>query len=163
MSKVEIRQICPEDNAILAGIIRHVFEEHSAPTEGTVYSDPTTDRLYELFQKEKSMLFVAEVDNAVVGCCGIYPTPGLPLGYVELVKFYLQADARGRSIGKALLENCIHNAILLGYTHMYIESLPEFAKAVGMYKSLGFDYLSSPLGNSGHTGCNIWMVRELNI
>jgi putative acetyltransferase len=158
---MNIRKVAPEDNKILAKIIRQVFEEHSAPTVGTVYSDPTTDHLFNLFKADKSILLVAEFEGNVVGCCGIYPTPGLPSGYVELVKFYLHANARGRGIGKALMEGCIDAARKLGYTHVYIESLPEFAKAVDIYKKLGFEYLDVPLGNSGHTGCNIWMVKSI--
>jgi len=32
---------------------------------------------------------------------------------------------------------------------------------VGMYQKLGFKNIDKPLGNSGHFGCNIWMIKEL--
>jgi putative acetyltransferase len=44
---ITIRTILPTDNPILAKIIRDVFIEHDAPQHGTVYSDPTTDDLYQ--------------------------------------------------------------------------------------------------------------------
>jgi len=156
-----IRSIEEEDNLKLAGIIREVFIEHDAPREGTVYSDPTTDNLFQLFRKPKSVLWVAAINNEPVGCCGIYPSEGLPGDCAELVKFYLSADARGKGIGKELMQNCIRSAIELGYKQLYLESLPHFAKAIGIYQKEGFVKLNKPLGSSKHKTCSIWMLKEL--
>ena len=41
------RKIESTDNKILATIIRNIFGELNIPTEGTVYTDPTTDNLYK--------------------------------------------------------------------------------------------------------------------
>lgn len=142
-------------------MIRQVFDEHQAPQKGTVYSDPTTDNLFDLFQAEKSLLWVAEIDNEIVGCCGIFPTKGLPEKCAELVKFYLSAKARGKGIGKSLMEKSIESARELGYTELYLESLPEFSNAVSIYEKQGFLKLDQPLGESGHTTCNIWMLKKL--
>ena len=48
-----------------------------------------------------------------------------------------------------------------GYSEIYIESLPEFSKAIDMYQKQGFIQLKSPMGVSGHTSCNIWMLKSL--
>jgi len=156
-----IRPVEKEDNLRLAGIIREVFIEHSAPREGTVYSDPTTDNLYQLFRTPKSVLWVAVINNEPVGCCGIYPSEGLPGYCAELVKFYLSADARGKGIGKELMQKCISSAIEKGYRQLYLESLPHFAKAIGIYEKEGFVKLNNPLGSSKHKTCSIWMLKEL--
>lgn len=156
-----LTKVQPSDNKALADLIRKAFGEHHAPTAGTVYSDPTTDNLYELFKAERSVLWVAKEGEQVLGCCGIYPTPGLPEGHVELAKFYLLAEARGKGIGTKLMEQNIASAIELGYTTLYLESLPEFAKAVRMYERAGFERLDAPMGTSGHTSCNIWMTKQL--
>ena len=156
-----IRKVQKEDEPSLAALIRTVFEEHNAPTEGTVYSDPTTDHLFDLFQAERSVLWVAEVDHELVGCCGVYPTEGLPADTAELVKFYILAKARGIGIGKHLMEKAIASAMEFGYRNIYLESMPEFAKAVSMYQKLGFHSLDSAMGNSGHTSCTIWMRKSL--
>jgi putative acetyltransferase len=156
-----IRKIEKSDNEFLARMIRQVFEEHNAPRHGTVYSDPTTDDLYTLFMTPQSVLWVAEMNGEVAGCCGIYPTPGLPDGYAELVKFYLSDYARGKGIGKMLMEKSIQSAKEFGYSHIYLESLPHYAKAVSIYEKQGFITLEKPLGDSGHTTCNIWMYKKL--
>ena len=158
---MKIRQVKESDNPYLAKMIRKVFEEHNAPKNGTVYSDPTTDYLYESFQIEKSVLWVAENNNKILGCCGVYPTNGLPKQCAELVKFYLPKESRGKGIGKILMERSIDWAEKFGYTELYIESLPQFSKAVNMYEKQGFIQLKNPLGASGHTSCNIWMLKNL--
>lgn len=158
---ITIRKIQKTDNAELATIIRSCFHDFEVETEGTVYVDPTTDDLFDLFKKEKSALFVAEMDGKLCGCCGIFPTEGLPENCAELVKFYLHKDFRGTGIGRKLMEKSIYFAEEMGYKSIYIESLPEFSTAVSIYEKQGFEYLKKPLGNSGHSGCNLWMLKQL--
>ncbi|MFT3946082.1 MAG: GNAT family N-acetyltransferase [Agriterribacter sp.] len=158
---MNIRTIVIADNIPLACMIRAVFEEYNAPKCGSVYSDPTTDHLFELFQKEKSILWVAEMEGEIIGCCGVYPTEGLPGNCVELVKFYLSAHARGKGTGKALMQKSIESAKQLGYSAIYLESFPDFSDAISIYEKQGFKQLDKPLGNSGHTSYNIWMIKEI--
>jgi putative acetyltransferase len=160
-SAVIFREIKKEDNVHLARMIRQVFKEHDAPQSGTVFSDPTTDDLFGLFRKTRSVLWVAELDGLPVGCCGIYPTEGLENKCAELVKYYLAESERGRGTGRQLMEKCIDSARDMAYQKLYLESMPHFSKAVRIYEKLGFRKLSGPLGNSGHTTCNIWMLLEL--
>lgn len=159
---ITIRAIQPADNVGLAKIIRASLEEFDVPKQGTVYSDPTTDALFELFdQTPGSCYFVVEEDGVLLGGCGVYPTDGLPAGYAELVKLYLTAETRGRGIGKMLMDKCAEAAPELGYTHLYLESFPQLAKAVSLYRKAGFESLDHALGNSGHFACTIWMVARL--
>ena len=159
--QVVFRPIEKNDNRILASLIREVFREFKIDRPGTVYTDPTTDNLYELFRTPGSYYWIAEENGIMLGGCGIFPTEGLPAGCAELVKFYLSAEARGKGIGKELMEMCIHGAEDHGYTHLYLESFPELDKAVGMYEKAGFKKIGAPLGNSGHHACTLWMLKEL--
>jgi putative acetyltransferase len=156
-----IRTIQQNDNLKLATMIREVFIEHDAPQQGTVFSDPTTDNLFELFQKENSILWVLEIEGKAVGCCGLFPTEGLDEKCVELVKFYISKEARGNGFGLELMNKCIESAIQMGYKSIYIESLPEYAKAVNMYLQTGFKQLNQSLGTSSHTACNLWFLKEI--
>lgn len=157
-----IRRIQPTDNAPLADLIRKVFREFGIDRPGTVYADPTTDALFQLFETPGSVYWIAEDEGEIAGGCGIFPTDGLPEGCAELVKFYLASDYRGRGLGKELLAKCFDSALALGYTQLYLESFPELATALGMYQKAGFRSLSHALGNSGHTACTLWMLKELS-
>lgn len=160
--KIEIRPIQPSDNTTLATIIRNCFHDFKVKkTQGTVYTDPTTDHLFDLFKAPKSFLWVAEADGVIVGCCGVFPTENLPTNCTELVKFYLSQEGRGKGIGRLLLEKTTEKAKELGYTEIYLESIPEFSTAVSIYEKQGFRYLEKPLGNSGHDGCDLWMIKQI--
>jgi putative acetyltransferase len=157
-----IRKLEQADNSVLAEMIREVFEEHDAPREGTVYSDPTTDDLYELFKTQRSVLWVAEnEEHEIVGCSGVYPTEGLPQNCAELVKVYVNKEFRGTGVGRELMQRSIDSAVELGYTELYLESLSAFSKAVSIYEKLGFIKLGQPLIDSVHKTCNIWMLKKI--
>lgn len=158
---LNIRPIQQKDNAAIAKIIRDVLTEHGAVRPGTVYFDSTTDDLYSLFQTKGSAYFIVEENEIIIGGSGVFPTPGLPLGCCELVKLYLGKAARGKGLGKKLIEKCFESAKKMGYTSMYLETMPELSAAIGLYEKLGFERLASALGNSGHFGCGIWMSKNL--
>ena len=155
------RKIEKSDNVILARLIKKVFEEFGIDMPGTVYTDPTTDALFELFQTPGSVYWIAEENNQILGGCGIFPTVGLPDGYAELVKFYLSAGSRGKGIGNELMKKSIESAKEMNYTHLYLESFPDLGKAVSLYERNGFTRLEKALGNSVHYACTIWMERIL--
>jgi putative acetyltransferase len=156
-----IRPIQSDDNVQIAKVIRTALEDFGANKPGTAYFDETTDDLYALFQTKDSAYFIAELDGEIIGGSGLFPTENLPEGHVELVKIYINKAARGKGVGRLLMETCFEEARKLNYTHLYLESMPELNVAVGMYHKMGFKSLDKPLGNSGHFGCNLWMVKEL--
>jgi putative acetyltransferase len=160
-SKVQIRTIGQGDNVAIAAIIRSSLEEFGANHPGTVYYDTETDFLYELFQTPGSWYFISEIEGKVLGGAGVFPTKGLPAGTCELVKMYLHKDARGLGLGKKMLHSCFGKAKELGYKKMYLETMPELTIAVPMYEQNGFTYLEGPLGESGHFGCAIQMMKTL--
>ena len=117
--------------------------------------------LSKVFDVKGRYFLLPKCEDKVVGSCGLYPTEGLPEGHVELVKFYISKEARGTGVGRLFMEKCYEQAEKFGYTHIYLESLPAFGKAISIYEKQGFEQLSAPLGNSGHTGCDIWMLKRL--
>jgi putative acetyltransferase len=158
---IVFRNIEKRDNKEIAELIRSVFREFNIARPGTVYFDPTTDDLYKLFSIPGSEYWIAEGDGMIIGGCGVYPTPGLPDGCAELVKLYLLPSYRGKGIGRMLMEKTFKSAIKLGFRQLYLESLPELGRALSLYEKAGFKMIPVQLGNSGHFGCNIWMLKDL--
>jgi putative acetyltransferase len=145
-----IRPIASNDNAQIAEVIRSVLVEHNAARQGTVYSDPTTDFLSDVFKEQGSGYYVVEFNGRIVGGCGLFPTSGLPDGFVELVKLYVLQDYRGYGLGNFLIELCSSEA-----------TMPELGKAIRLYERSGFEILESSLGDSGHFSCTIWAQKPL--
>ena len=155
------RPIEEKDNKEIAELIRTVFREFNIHRPGTVYFDPTTDNLFDLFSIAGSEYWIAEENSVIIGGCGVYPTAGLPEGCAELVKFYLSASKRGKGIGWQLMEKTFESAKRNGYRQLYLESLPELNRAISLYEKAGFEFITRPMGKSGHFGCNIWMLKNL--
>jgi putative acetyltransferase len=160
-SEIQIRSIQASDNPDLAMIIRNTLTEFGAANPGTVFFDPTTDALFELFQTPKAAYFVAESNGKILGGGGIYPTEGLPEGTCELVKMYLLPEARGIGLGRTLIEKCLETARENGFQQVYLETLDELHLALKIYAKFGFEYLPAPLGNTKHFGCGLWMLKKL--
>jgi putative acetyltransferase len=157
-----LRSILPTDDGSLAKIIRQTLAEFGANHKGTVYDDPRTDHLSDIFKADRSVYYVAEKDGQIVGGGGLYPTEGLPPATCEFVKMYLLPEARGHGIGRALIEKNLIKAKELGYEQVYLETMPELKTALSLYEKFGWTYLKGPMGNSGHTGCSLWMLRPVS-
>lgn len=160
-STFNIRKITKEDNPFIAAIIRACLAEFGANKPGTVYFDKTTDHLFELFQTKQSAYYIAVQSGKIIGGGGIFPSAGLPNGTCELVKMYLMPGSRGTGVGATLINTCMDTAREMGFDSIYIETLPELSKAINVYEKFGFEYLEKPLGNTGHFGCSVWMLKAL--
>ncbi|MDP1763492.1 MAG: GNAT family N-acetyltransferase [Sediminibacterium sp.] len=162
MENILIRPIQPGDNIAIAGIIRSSLEEFGVNRPGTVYYDDATDHLFELFQATpQSAYFVAEKEGVLLGGAGIFPTEGLPDNTCELVKMYLTSTARGMGLGRKMIGYCLEVAAAKGFSQVYLETMPELKKAVSVYEKFGFEFLPAPMGNSGHCGCDMWMLKKI--
>lgn len=161
MIQALIRPIKEQDDAEVGQLIKTVLTEFKANKPGTAYYDEITDNLSTLFTKSKAAYWVIEEENKIIGCGGIFPTKGLPVDTCELVKLYLAPAARGKGLGRDLMFKCFEKAKELGYQNIYLESMPELNQAVKLYEKLGFEHQCKALGNSGHFGCDIWMVKKL--
>ena len=157
---INIREIEMSDNPGIARIIRETLVEFGANHPGTVYYDSTTDALYDLFRQPGSIYYVAEQGGKLLGGAGIFPSDGLPDETAELVKMYLVPEARGKGLGRELIQKALTFARDTGYRQVYIETMPELKKAMRIYEQFGFQYLPSSLGNTGHTGCAVWMLLK---
>lgn len=157
----QIRKVQKEDNSSLAAAIRSVLIEHGVPKVGTAYEDPELDRMFETYQKKCASYFVILKDNEVMGGGGIFPLLGEADHICELQKMYFLPEVRGKGLGKQMIDKCLTFAKENGYTLCYLETLPYMKAAQKLYLSSGFDYIDGPMGNTGHTSCNVWLTKTL--
>lgn len=156
-----IRKIEAKDNADLALIIRNIFEELNAPKEGTAYADPYLDKLSEVYQAENEIYFVVEVNGEVKGGAGIAPLANDNSGICELQKMYFTLEIRGLGIAQDLLQKCLDFAKEMGYKKCYLETLPYMEAAQKLYKKFDFEYINAPIGDTGHSSCHVFMLKDL--
>ncbi|KAA3611907.1 MAG: GNAT family N-acetyltransferase [Planctomycetota bacterium] len=153
-TSLQLRPIAPQDDARVAAIIRQVMTEFGAVGPEYSISDPEVDHMSQAYSGPNSAYFVVEDQGEILGCAGVAPLTGADPGICELRKMYLVEASRGRGIGRALLERCLHSARELGFHTCYLETLNHMNAARGLYEKFGFQKLDGPLGQTGHPGCN---------
>ncbi|WP_338645899.1 GNAT family N-acetyltransferase [Flavobacterium sp. KS-LB2] len=161
MEKYRIREIKKEDNKAVAALIRAVFDELNIPKVGTAYEDPYLDLMFEEYSKPKSVYFVLEKEGKILGCAGIAPLENEAETICELQKMYFLPETRGLGLGSQMMATCLQSAKDFGFEKCYLETMPFMLDAQKLYKKVGFEYICSPMGSTGHTSCPIWMLKDL--
>lgn len=156
-----IRPIQKQDNLQIADVIRKVLIEFNVPKVGTAYADPELDCMFETYSQPKSMYFVVEKDGMIIGGAGVSRLANQTEMICELQKMYFLPETRGLGIGIQMMQQCLETAREFGYQKCYLETMPYMEAAQKLYKKVGFDYICAPMGNTGHTSCPIWMLKEL--
>lgn len=158
---IEIRAIQARDNQPLAALIRSVMAEFKADPATTILGDPTLDHMYENYQTAKAAYYVAFSGPQLLGGCGIKALDGSTENICELQRLFLHPAARGKGTGRQLMEVCLQKAAEFGYEEIYLETLQDMHAAQALYQQYGFNRICQPKGNTGHGGCDVWMMRPL--
>lgn len=161
MDDIIIREIKKQDNQQIAAVIREVFIVDDFPKTGTAFADTQLDFMFEAYDKPRATYFVVENNGKIIGGAGVSQLESSPSTICELQKMYFLQEARGKGIGLQMIQKCLQEAADLGYEKCYLETLPEMVIAQHLYKKAGFEYLCEPMGNTGHTTCPVWMIKNL--
>lgn len=157
-----IRPIAPADDAAMAHVIRSVMPEFGAGGAGFAIQDPEVDRMSAAYAQPGHAYFVVERDGRVMGGAGIGPLSGDDAGVCELRKMYFLPALRGLGAGHALMRRCLDAARQLGYRQCYIETLTGMDGAQALYLKSGFRRIPSRMGATGHFGCDLFFLRDLD-
>ena len=158
---LSIRPLVEEDNPTIAAVIRSVLLELGVPKVGTAYADPELDFMTKAYDKPRAAYFVVEKEGDVIGGAGISPLSGGKPTICELQKMYFLPKARGFGIGEKMIHRCLQFARENEFELCYLETLPYMEAAQKLYRKVGFDYIDGPMGNTGHTTCNVWLTKSL--
>lgn len=156
-----IRPIRQDDNPAVAGIIREVMTEYGAVGCGYSIQDPEVDSMYEAYPAPGSAFYVIEHGGRLLGCGGMGPLAGGEPGVCELRKMYFLPELRGKGLGTRLMNLVLDAARTAGYARCYLETLESMGPARRLYEKHGFEPMEGPLGATGHTACNRFMILTL--
>ncbi|EIU7558980.1 GNAT family N-acetyltransferase [Providencia rettgeri] len=157
-----VRLIEQQDNAGIAAVIREVSAEHGLTADkGFAVADPILDTLFEVYNKPRSAYWVVEMDGEIVGGGGVSQLAGGDNETAELQKMYLSSVLRGKGLAKKIVQMSLEFAKQQGYTRCYLETTKDLQAAIKLYEKLGFEFINAPLGNTGHSDCEIRMLKAL--
>ncbi|OAV44234.1 GNAT family N-acetyltransferase [Lewinella sp. 4G2] len=173
-----VRPLTAADNAAAAAVIKTVMPEFGCVGPGYSIEDPEMDDLYGTYSKPRSNYFVVQDLGAAAGAGEVGKQPSPPPGKLvavagyapltggdpnvcELRKMYALPEARGLGVGQALLQQCLEGARKDGFKTMYLETVTAMRDAAAFYQKNGFRYVEGPMGATGHSGCDLFMVLDL--
>ena len=160
-SGFQIRPIKKKDNVHVANIIREVMTEYKAVGEGYSINDPEVDDIYGNYRESGHRYYVISNGDNIVGGAGIGPLKGEQASICELRKMFFLPETRGVGLGRKLLVKLMDDAREIGYRKCYLETLDRMWQAVQLYEKNGFKELDQPMGQTGHTSCDRWFLKEL--
>jgi putative acetyltransferase len=102
-------------------------------------------------------IFVALEDEAVVGTCAAVPHGP---GAFEVAKLAVAPTARGRGIGRDLIDACLGYAQQRGARHAVLVSNSRLAAALRLYEQLGFRYAPMP-ATMPYATADVYMELDL--
>ena len=98
---------------------------------------------------------VAYLDDEPVGCGGV---KRLDDSSAELKRIYLAPAARGRGLGRRLLERLEQYACELGYELLRLDTGNLQPEALALFRSAGYEQIPDYNGN---TWATYWMEKRL--
>lgn len=162
MSDYIIRPITPADDLKIAKIIRDNLERFNLDIPGTAYFDRELDTLskyYSDMPDKRRYFIVADNNGAVIGGVGVAEFEGLD-NCAEIQKLYLSNAAKGKGLGKRLMNTAEEFAISTGYGRLYLETHSKLEAAIGLYEKLGFHLIDKP-ETTLHSTMDRFYLKEL--
>ncbi len=135
IDSMHIRPATNADAEAIRTLIFGVLEEYGLLTEHEGVDADLKD--IEGNYITRGGLFDLVFDDAgqLIGTVGLYPRGD---GAAELRKMYLARHARGKGIGRMLLERALGRARELGFGRIELETSSRLVEAIGLYKRYGF-------------------------
>lgn len=107
---------------------------------------PTADLGFQDYEREfadlpgkyaapRGCVLLAWAGDELLGCGALRPVDD---SSCEMKRVYLRPAARGRQLGRQLVERLLAEAREAGYRRVCLDVLPEFVAARRLYASLGF-------------------------
>jgi GNAT superfamily N-acetyltransferase len=132
---------CPADEQPAAALVQGMREEIAALYEGLDLDGPDMPKAGPGELGPPGGTFVVGFEDGVAVCCG--GLKRLPDGPCEIKRMFVTADARGRGVARALLEELERRARELGYSVARLDTGPRQDHARRMYEHAGYE----PIGN----------------
>ncbi|PWR25644.1 GNAT family N-acetyltransferase [Zavarzinia aquatilis] len=127
------------------------FHSELYPAESNHFLD------IEAMKSERVTFVVVRLEGMAVGCGALARDPA---GFAEIKRMYLAPAARGRGLGRHLLQFLLSCADDEGLTPVRLETGIHNAEALSLYRSLGF-IERGPFGAYGVDPNSVFMERKV--
>lgn len=130
-----IRQaVFPCDRQDVISIFREYVSSPTVSLDFQEYEAEFAD-LPGKYAAPEGRLLLAQEAGAVLGCAALRRVDE---STCEMKRVYVRPAARGRNLGRLLVEAILREAKLAGYARICLDVLPEFTAAQQLYAAMGF-------------------------
>ena len=133
---VTLRPATNNDREAVTSLVRDVLQEYGLKTSPGSTDADLRDLEFNYHARGGRFDVLENTEGQIVGCVGLYPHD---THSVELRKMYLRKDARGKGLGKKLLDHALTTAKQLGYKRVTLETASVLKEAIKLYTKYGFE------------------------
>jgi ribosomal protein S18 acetylase RimI-like enzyme len=146
-----IRQAIRPGDWRAAGALLEAYERELRESFGLAFVPEELGRLPAAYPPPGG-LFLAWRDAVPLGCVAFR---ALGPAEAELKRLFTLPEARGRGVGRALVETALAAARAAGFRHIRLDTLPGMDAAQALYEALGFRP-TGPYGPSPRAGVRFY-------
>jgi N6-L-threonylcarbamoyladenine synthase len=115
------------------------------------------DNMHFELMAHHTAYFVAHESGELIGYAGLSKVPGSSQSDVQTIS--VAEAARGRGLGKALMQRLILEAKKLHANEIFLEVRADNPVAQGLYSSLGFEHIDTRKNYYQPDGVDAWVMR----
>ena len=131
---MEIREADNSDSSKIKELVFGVLHEYGLkPDPGA--TDKDLDELESSYRNNNGYFGVVEEEGNIIASMGLYRMSDTTC---ELRKMYSLPSARGKGLGRLLVEIAIEKAKALGFEEIILETAAPLKEAISLYKNMGF-------------------------
>ena len=133
-ARFKLREASNTDVETVKALVFSVLEEYGIP-RGDGSTDADLDDIEASYTRNGGYFTVVEEGGRIVASMGVLRRSE---DTCELRKMYALPAARGRGLGRYLLELALVKARELGFRRMVLETASPLQEAIALYKKYGF-------------------------
>ena len=153
------RHITPQDDPVIARLIRETLESVHLNIPGTAYFDEGLDHLSRYYDRSGRAYYVLTDGDAVIGGVGFAEFEERE-HCCELQKLYLSPAYKGRGLGYEMMQYLEERAKEAGYSRIYLETHTSLKAAIHLYERCGYQRIDRPR-SIVHSTMNRFYRKEL--
>lgn len=167
MPDLEIRPLRPGESDAFSEIRREYLTAHPLAFESSADADEATpDAVARILASAPESVVIGAFNPDLVGVVGVYRSPAPKTRHkAHLWGMYVRPAARGRGIGRRLLQTAVAHARDLGATSLRLSVTSASERAIQLYADLGFETWGvepDALRAGGRSVEERWMVLALS-
>jgi L-amino acid N-acyltransferase YncA len=140
---LEIRDAAPNDWPAIWPIVREVVVAADTFTYNPAMTEPEGRSMWMIGPPGRTTVAIDDRQR-IVGTANMYANRAGPGAHVASASFMVASSARGRSIGRALVQDALDWALATGFRAMQFNAVAATnTAAIALYESLGFSVVGT--------------------